>query len=76
MQEFIEDELRGETKPMAYYLHLEKEQIEKSFNEGWLQCNIHELPEKSRKHFKTANEYFDFTYTQSGGFKTLMQQGQ
>ena len=44
---------------------MEKEQIEKSFNEGWLQCNIYELPEKSRKHFKIANEYFDFTYTQS-----------
>ena len=39
--------------------------IEKSFDEGWLQCNINELPEKSRKHFKTANDYFDFTYTQS-----------
>ena len=46
-------------------LKTERNQIEKSFNEGWLQCNIHELPEKSRKHFKTANEYFDFTYTQS-----------
>ena len=44
---------------------MEKEQIEKSFDEGWLQCNINELPEKSRKHFKTANDYFDFTYTQS-----------
>lgn len=44
---------------------MEKEQIEKSFDEGWLQCNIYELPEKSRKHFKTANDYFDFTYTQS-----------
>jgi hypothetical protein len=46
-------------------LKTEKEQIEKSFNEGWLQCNIDGLPEKSRKHFKTADEYFDFTYTQS-----------
>lgn len=44
---------------------MEKEQIEKSFDEGWLQCNINELPEKSRKHFKTASDYFDFTYTQS-----------
>ena len=44
---------------------LEKEHIEKSFNEGWLQCNIDGLHEKSRKHFKTADEYFDFTYTQS-----------
>ena len=44
---------------------MEKEQIEKSFDEGWLQCNINELPEKSRKHFKTATDYFDFTYTQS-----------
>ena len=44
---------------------MEKEQIEKSFDEGGLQCNINELPEKSRKHFKTANDYFDFTYTQS-----------
>ena len=44
---------------------MEKEQIEKSFNEGWLQCNIYELPEKSRKHFKTANEYYYFTYTES-----------
>jgi len=44
---------------------MEKQQIEKSFNEGWLQCNIDGLPEKSRKHFKTADEYFDFTYTQS-----------
>ena len=44
---------------------MEKEQIEKSFDEGWLQCNIYGLPEKSRKHFKTATDYFDFTYTQS-----------
>lgn len=46
-------------------LKIEREQIEKSFNECWLQCNIYELPEKSRKHFKTAHEYFDFTFTQS-----------
>ena len=34
MQEFIEDELRGETKPMAYYLDLEKEQIINAFGNG------------------------------------------
>ena len=47
------------------FKEIEKEQIEKSFDEGWLQCNIYELPEKSRKHFKTAKDYFGFTYTQS-----------
>lgn len=50
---------------LEMFKEMEKEQIEKSFDEGWLQCNIYELPEKSRKHFKTANDYFDFNYTQS-----------
>lgn len=34
IQEFIEDELRGETKPMAYYLEKEKYQIENAVTYG------------------------------------------
>ena len=73
--EFLENELYEKFEIKGDYILyseilykakvMEKEQIEKSYNEGWLQCNIEGLPEKSRKHFKTADEYFDFTYTQS-----------
>ncbi len=40
-------------------LEMEKEQIIDSFHEGWLQCNIYGLPEKSRKHFETAEQYYN-----------------
>ena len=41
---------------------IEKEQIIDSFHEGWLQCNIYGLPEKSRKHFETAEQYYNETF--------------
>ena len=41
---------------------MEKEQIIDSFHEGWLQCNIYGLPEKSRKHFETAEQYYNETF--------------
>jgi hypothetical protein len=45
------------------YLEMEKKQIIDSFNEGWLQCNIYGLPEKSRKHFETAEQYYSETFS-------------
>jgi len=44
------------------YLDLEKVEIIKSYSEGWLQCNIYELPEKSRERFKDANDYYNKKY--------------
>jgi predicted secreted protein len=41
---------------------MEKQQIINSFNEGWLQCNIYGLPEKSRKHFEDAEQYYNETF--------------
>ena len=44
---------------------MEKQQIIDAFNEGWLQCNIYGLPEKSRKHFETAEQYYNETFGES-----------
>jgi DNA polymerase IIIc chi subunit len=37
---------------------MEKQQIEKAYNQGWLQCNIEDLPERSRKRFYDSEEYY------------------
>jgi hypothetical protein len=41
---------------------MEKEQIEKAYNQGWLQCNIEDLPERSRKRFYDSEQYYQETY--------------
>jgi hypothetical protein len=43
---------------------LEKKQIIDAFEEGYIQCNIYGLEEKSRKHFKSAEQYYKETYEQ------------
>ena len=67
MQEFIEDELRGETKPMAYYLDLEKEQIINAFGNGeyitFCKDRIDYDPEDYK--FTNSEEYYAATFIQS-----------
>jgi hypothetical protein len=41
---------------------MEKEQIEKAYNQGWLQCIIEDLPERSRKRFETSEQYYQETF--------------
>ena len=67
MQEFIEDELRGETKPMAYYLHLEKEQIINAFGNGEYIVFCKDRLDYDPKDYKFSNseEYYAATFTQS-----------
>lgn len=43
-------------------LQIEHAQIIKAFNEGWLQCNIYGLTEKSRKHFENPIDYYNHEY--------------
>ena len=67
MQEFIEDELRGETKPMAYYLDLEKEQIINAFGTGEYIVFCKDRLDYVPKDYKFSNseEYYAATFTQS-----------
>ena len=67
MQEFIEDELRGETKPMAYYLDLEKEQIIEAFEYGAYIEHVKERLDYDHEDydFNNADEYFDFTFNRN-----------
>ena len=67
MQEFIEDELRGETKPMAYYLDLEKEQIINAFGNGEYIVFCKDRLDYDPKDYKFSNseEYYAATFTQS-----------
>jgi hypothetical protein len=65
--EFLENQYNsnGKLTPVDFYQakEMEKKQIIDSFNEGWLQCNIYGLPEKSRKHFETAEQYYSETFS-------------
>jgi len=37
---------------------IEKQQIIDSYEEGYLQCSIYGLPQKSRKHFENSEQYY------------------
>ena len=56
----IEFELQADAilKAFKQALEMEKQQIEKAYNQGWLQCNIEDLPERSRKRFYDSEEYY------------------
>ncbi|MFZ4671840.1 MAG: hypothetical protein ACOYLT_07485 [Flavobacterium sp.] len=41
---------------------MEKEQIIDAYEEGYLQCTIYGLPQKSRKHYETSEQYYNETY--------------
>jgi hypothetical protein len=41
---------------------MEKQQIIDSYEEGYLQCTIYGLPQKSRKHFEDSEQYYNETF--------------
>ena len=64
IQEFIEDELKGETKPMAYYLDLEKYQIINAFGNGEYITFCKDRLDYDPKDYKFTNseEYYATTF--------------
>jgi hypothetical protein len=67
LQQFIEDELRNETKEMAYYLAIEKDQIINAFGNGEYITFCKDRLDYDPVDYKFSNseEYYDSTYTQS-----------
>ena len=43
-------------------LEMEKKEIIDAYNQGWLQCNIYDLRERSREKFEDANDYYNKTF--------------
>ena len=41
---------------------LHKDEVMLAYNQGWLQCHIEDLPERSRKRYRDAEEYFKETF--------------
>jgi hypothetical protein len=41
---------------------MEKQQIIDAYEEGYLQCRIYGLPQKSRKHYETSEQYYNETF--------------
>lgn len=64
MQEFIEDELRGDNKPMAYYLEKERENIINAFGNGEYMVYVRQRPDynSDEYNFSNSEEYYNFTF--------------
>jgi hypothetical protein len=67
--EFIEQQYNtsGKLTPVDFYQskELEKQQIIDAYEEGYLQCSIYGLPQKSRKHFEDSEQYYKETFNLS-----------
>jgi hypothetical protein len=67
--EFIEQQYNynGKLTPVDFYQakEMEKQQIIDAYEEGYLQCSIYGLPQKSRKHFEDSQQYYNETFNLS-----------
>ena len=67
LQEMVESKL---TMPMGVSFkelfeqakQMHKQQIIDAYEEGYLQCSIYGLPQKSRKHYETSEKFYNETF--------------